>query len=442
MKIRIHNFGRVTVADVKLDGITVIAGPNASGKSTISRVLKTWNSYLCQIDNWVVEERVRSIIEGINKILLGVDLLIWLRPLNGSLRQMNKLLSKDFWFNRAEVTKWIVSNLRPRGLRMRTNGELDISATVDSLYDSIFMTVEKVFEMPDESYERFIADQLFKRAFDGQVGTFFDIVAESVVSIELDGGLECDASFRVGKCASLRNAHGSHLQPMFYIEPTHFIDSCSAQSYSYPILNRRFENYFSYEEDSEWMRVLYTNPNMTNWSMQRTQQQEALNEELDKIVTTIHGEIEKEEREIRFRDTDCERLISIRNVASGVKSMAALIRGLRNGVIEPGNLLIIDEPETNLHPEWQVKFAEFLVLLNAKFAIRSLINTHSPYFLKAIRVYSDLLEIEEKCDYYMMVPDGEDGRFRTKDVSNDVEELFAEMSRPYARLIYGEKYDG
>ena len=114
---------------------------------------------------------------------------------------------------------------------------------------------------------------------------------------------------------------------------------------------------------------------------------------------------------------------------------------MRNGIIESGSLLIIDEPETNLHPEWQVKFAEFLVLLNAKFGIKTLLNTHSPYFLKAVQVYSDLFNISEKCSYYTMEPDVVNGMFHTKDVSECIELVFTEMSRPYAKLIYGERYD-
>jgi predicted ATPase len=47
---------------------------------------------------------------------------------------------------------------------------------------------------------------------------------------------------------------------------------------------------------------------------------------------------------------------------------------------EPGELIIIDEPEMNLHPEAQVKIIEFLAaLVNA--GLRVLITTHSPYIL-------------------------------------------------------------
>ena len=442
MKAIIRNFGRVTAANVKLDGVTIVAGSNGSGKSTISRVLMTWISYLRQIDHCIAEERVKSIIEGISEILTAAELPILFVPSSSVSRQLRKLFSYEFWRNREEAVRWIVGHLRGMGSwRLRDDGDTRLHDEVDRLYESIFMAVEKVFHTADEPYEFFVANTFFRRAFDGQVGTFFDLTAESFVAIEMDGGVEKEATFKAGKCSSLGAVRGDHVIPTFYIEPRHLIDSYVESNYAPHRLNRYPESRFSCGEELGWRRILYTNPEMDLWSMQRVQRQDALNDELDKIVTTIHGQIEKDEHEIRFRDSDNGGMISIRNIASGVKSMAALIRGLRNGVIEPGNLLIIDEPETNLHPEWQVKFAEFLVLLNAKFGIRSLLNTHSPYFLKAIQVYSDLLGIGEKCNYYMMKPDGNTGRYFAKDVSDDIEQVFAEMSRPYAKLIYGERYE-
>lgn len=442
MKATIHNFGRVTTADVKLDGVTVIAGSNGSGKSTISRVLMTWISCLRQIDNRIAEERVKSIIEDISGILTAAELPILFVPSSSVSRQLRKLLSYDFWRNREEAVRWIVGHLRGMGgWRMRDDGDTRLYNAVDNLYESIFMAVDKCFNTADEPYEAFVVNSFFRRAFDGQVGTFFDMAAESFVAVEMDGGVEKEATFKAGKCSSMGNVRGNHVIPTFYIEPRHLIDSYVESNFSPHRLNRFPESRFSCGEELEWKRILYTNPEMDLWSMQRAQRQEALNEELDKIVATMHGQIEKDEREIRFRDSDNGGMISIRNVASGVKSMAALIRGLRNGVIEPGNLLIIDEPEANLHPEWQIKFAEFLVLLNAKFGIRSLLNTHSPYFLKAIQVYSDLLDVAERCNYYMMESDGNGGRYHTNEVTNDIEQVFAAMSAPYAKLIYGERYD-
>lgn len=439
MKVKIQNFGRVTSADIRLDGITVIAGSNGSGKSTISRVLMTWLSYLRQIDYRIEQERIRSIRDAVIKIMAAADLPVYYFK---QLRNSRKLLERSFWQNRNEIVDLIASSVRVSGIYNHDDTRVDLKGRVNGVYDSICAAAYKILDTPDELYEFFVANMFFQRAFDGQVGSFFDRKAESLVKIEMDGGNSRSATFAQGKCSILEDIRGNHVIPTFYIEPQHMIDSYIDRLASNDFYSRAPDNRFSCGEEFGWVRILYTNPDIESWSLERSQQQEELNKELDKIVTVIHGQIEKEDRNIRFKDQDSGDMISIRNVASGVKSMAVLIRGLRNGMIGPGSMLIIDEPETNLHPEWQVKFAEFLILLNAKFGIRSLLNTHSPYFLKAIKVYADLLGIQDKCSYYMMKPDESGLRYGTDDVSETIEQVFEMMSLPYAKLIYGADYGG
>ncbi len=87
-------------------------------------------------------------------------------------------------------------------------------------------------------------------------------------------------------------------------------------------------------------------------------------------------------------------------VSSMVKDLAPLVLYLRY-VATKNDLIIIDEPEMNLHPEVQVKMTEFLAMLvNAGVSV--LITTHSPYIvdhlenLMAAAAHPDPEEIREK----------------------------------------------
>lgn len=65
--------------------------------------------------------------------------------------------------------------------------------------------------------------------------------------------------------------------------------------------------------------------------------------------------------------------------SSMVKELSPLVLYLRL-LAEPGEWLIIDEPEMNLHPEAQVRLVEFLAMLvNA--GLNILFTTHSPYMV-------------------------------------------------------------
>ena len=78
MEFHVENFGKVRLADIKLDGITVIAGENGSGKSTIGRALVTWSSFLRRLDEFVVSERLKSLRDGVNAIFEAHDLPRWI----------------------------------------------------------------------------------------------------------------------------------------------------------------------------------------------------------------------------------------------------------------------------------------------------------------------------------------------------------------------------
>ena len=71
--------------------------------------------------------------------------------------------------------------------------------------------------------------------------------------------------------------------------------------------------------------------------------------------------------------------IDLYNASSSIKQLSALVLYLRYKAA-PNQLLIIDEPEMNLHPASQVRLLEVLAIL-VSLGVRVLVTTHSPYFM-------------------------------------------------------------
>ncbi len=71
--------------------------------------------------------------------------------------------------------------------------------------------------------------------------------------------------------------------------------------------------------------------------------------------------------------------IDLYNASSSIKQLAPLLLYLRYRAAK-GDLLIIDEPEMNLHPESQAKLLEVLAMLVNE-GVYVLLTTHSPYIL-------------------------------------------------------------
>lgn len=80
-------------------------------------------------------------------------------------------------------------------------------------------------------------------------------------------------------------------------------------------------------------------------------------------------------RGVRFREGDID--LSLEAAASMIRSMALLALCLQS-ICRPGDVLVIDEPELNAHPEAQLGILELLAIL-ANRGYHVIFTTHSPY---------------------------------------------------------------
>jgi len=100
--------------------------------------------------------------------------------------------------------------------------------------------------------------------------------------------------------------------------------------------------------------------------------------------------------------------------------------------------LIIDEPETHLHPKWQIEYAKILVALVKK-GIPILIASHSPYIIQALKVFSEDLNesrhSSDKVNFYLSTI-GEDGMSTISNVNDNMNLLFSKLSQPLQNLVW------
>lgn len=112
----------------------------------------------------------------------------------------------------------------------------------------------------------------------------------------------------------------------------------------------------------------------------------------------LHGKVQiTSEGEIQFKsDKAPKRVLPIHMTASIIKSLSSLVVYLKH-IAKKNDLIIIDEPEINLHPDNQIILTKlFARLINKGF--RLLISTHSDYVVRElnnlIMLSSDKPEIE------------------------------------------------
>ena len=83
-----------------------------------------------------------------------------------------------------------------------------------------------------------------------------------------------------------------------------------------------------------------------------------------------------------YRPDGWRRNLPLMNVSSMVSELAPVALYLRH-VVQPGDLLIIEEPEAHLHPEMQVEFTRLLASA-VQAGVRILITTHSEWVLEEL----------------------------------------------------------
>ena len=110
--------------------------------------------------------------------------------------------------------------------------------------------------------------------------------------------------------------------------------------------------------------------------------------------------------------------VNFENLSAGLKSFVLIKLLLEKGILKERDVLILDEPEIHLHPEWQLFYAEIIVLL----------QTHSSHFLEAIEYYSKKHNVEDKCEYYLASL--EEGLATFENVTGSLNKIYKQMVTP------------
>ena len=153
--------------------------------------------------------------------------------------------------------------------------------------------------------------------------------------------------------------------------------------------------------------------------------------EVEKLIKEIlGGQIQKENGELFFvRENGFKS--HMKNTSSGVKQVAIIQTLLNNNELEPNSFLIMDEPEVNLHPEWQIKFAKILVLLVKELDLSIYIASHSPFFIEAIELYSQYYGLIDD-SYFYLTQKAEGYQYDIVSVdSNNLEAIYRNLGQPY-----------
>jgi len=150
------------------------------------------------------------------------------------------------------------------------------------------------------------------------------------------------------------------------------------------------------------------------------------------IKNVIGGEVfyDTQKDDFYFKKNALKDPINMHSTANGIKMFGYLQILIANDSLKKDSVLILDEPEVHLHPKWQLKYAEIIVEL-VKEGVYVLVNSHSPYMIEALKVYSDKSNIQEKTNFYLAEKNEDGITASIRDTTDDLEPIFAKLAEPY-----------
>ena len=414
MKIFLENIAILKMADIEINGITVTAGLNGTGKTTVGKsVYATLNAYK-DLPEKILSARKDSIWR---EIFLGLKN-------HRDITQDYSPFDIAFEFER-NLTDELLLTWKKEGDTVVKKDVYERLRKYDMILKGDFETISEgisaVIKRSDNEYIKFLVESYFKRVFKNQINHF---CRTEKGKFEWESSeLQFRTEFQKNELLSCDYV-SLFDQKAVYIESHNILDAF--QSYERKSNHREETSFVSNE--------------LFNLLGKETAPQEILedyisakeiNSIVDEIINEVtHGSLRMEGADdFTFYDQNMDHSVGISNLSAGLKIFIVIQRLLENGSLRKGDILLIDEPEINLHPEWQVLFAEILVRMQKDLGIYIYINTHSPYFIHAIEVKMAEYETADRGKYYLMEKDAE-GLCYSVDVTGNTEKIYELLYKP------------
>jgi predicted ATPase len=151
----------------------------------------------------------------------------------------------------------------------------------------------------------------------------------------------------------------------------------------------------------------------------------------------IGGEFVFEGGRLSFVD-EKGRAIDKNLISFGMTNLGMVQALLKNNVISKGSFVFFDEPETNLHPAWQVVLTKILIKL-AESGVNIVMATHSLDMIKALEVHT-----KDKDDDFIAInhfqKDGSLFKFESENITENLIESRTILNESYDKLYYQDAF--
>lgn len=423
MKLKVSNLGKIQEAEIDIDGITVIAGSNNTGKSTVGKSIFSLFNSLYDLENKILLQKTSSVRvmcrRHIRDLLAhGVALGEVTRSANSLALSLSRIITTQIV---EEYQRWgHIPFETVQSIVQDSIGKAKISIPTeeaDELINAIYSGTCEILQLSEITISQALVTRYFEKVFNYQINAL-QKSEKAVVELELKKR-KIAIEFLSHKCASL-NAEIEILHKAVYIDNPFVLDQLDEDDDFSMMQNPLIELLTSQygKDDGQVIESVLA--------------EEKMDAIFAMLSSVVKGRILVQDGNYFLEDEDIDQPISVKNLSSGLKSFVLLKMLVESGVICNNDVLVLDEPEIHLHPEWQIVYAELVVLLQKYMNLSVIVTTHSPYFLDAIDLFSKKHKISDRTNYYLSRAVGSQVEF--KKVTEDLEAIYKEMASPISVL--------
>ncbi|NHM08353.1 ATP-binding protein [Flavobacterium sp. CYK-4] len=434
LRVKTERFRAVNSADIIIDGITLVAGENGCGKSTISKLLyylfKTISNY-----DVLVKQKLNKDLRDILRFLeIFQQEVVYSQSDRKVRNEYNReiedlrrgLFFSDFleeeidkWISLVDKVEYLYINYNQAENNLFDEGKLS-NSRLNRLNRIIKELLGREFEFTDSrdafgKIKEIISDR-FKEA-KGKINSRpTSIFIEELANVFSDSKLP--RKFEVREYEDIIvSLEKSNLSIPFSIQNAIYIDT--------PMMISVGDSHNSHWDDLNDL-LLEGQSNYKN--------------DITDIISDqiMKGDVEYDDGifmadEFKFKRKD-GAVFNLLDVATGIKSFSIIQLLMKNGHLNNKTLLIIDEPESNLHPQWIIEYARVIVFLNKYFGVKFFLASHNPDMVSAIRYISEKEEILNDVNFYLAKKQNEGFVYDYEFLNKNIDPIFESFNIAIDRI--------
>ena len=407
IKVVTEGFRAIGHAAIQISGITVVAGENSSGKSTISKLLYELFNTVANYEVLVKEELIREFN----------DLFQFFRIVSTDLKEFDyfniRQLSYEGVYNDLSLKE--IEDTLLSFLNKIYQNDIQKSNRYNTIVDSILG--EKITDHNNDltRLESFIKNKIREaeeRVKARSINLFTQELSKEFRSNVLPDIFEVSEEEEV-----IVALNKPSLSLPFSIKKAIYIDTPMSLSV--------------WEDNNKYWSTL-------NRLLLRVEKNASYPSSMSLLISdNIKGEADTSgllNNELSFYREDGE-VFDLAEVATGIKAFSIIQLLLKNGHIDNRTLLIIDEPESHLHPQWIVEYARMIVLLHKHIGVKFFLASHNPDMVSAIRYIAEKEEVLDNVNYYLAEKaEGETYLYNYTPLGSDISPIFKSFNIAIDRI--------